>query len=203
MAFVHSAWVFLAVNYNPILRVVTIIVLVFTLLAAWKSACAAEKLTEATERQIQTATDQARAAKEQVEVARRQITESLRPILLLRNSPAPGKTGDYGKDLQIVLINEGLGVALDVWWAYGEAQGKPFERHWVDIGIIAPKSERAFHANDAQLVQQGLLVVYESLAGVVSGTRITWTGNEYHTDYMPDVTDWARKLLGKPLRPTN
>jgi hypothetical protein len=202
MAFVNSVGHFIALYNNPILQLVTIMVLVFTFLAAWKSAHAAEKLTEATERQIQTATEQARAAKEQVEVARRQITESLRPILLIRNSPVPGREGENAKDLEIVLINEGLGVALDVWWAYGEAKGDPSERHWVDIGIVAPKLERSFRAKDSILVQQGLIVVYESLAGVVSGTRITWTGNEYHTDYSPDVTEWARRLLGKPLRPT-
>jgi hypothetical protein len=75
IAFANSLGHFLALEYNPILQHVTIIVLIFTFLAAWKSASAAEKLTEATERQIQTATEQARAAKEQVEVARRQITE--------------------------------------------------------------------------------------------------------------------------------
>lgn len=202
MAYVHSVWSFLSLNYNPILQVATIVVLVFTFLAAWKSASAAEKLTEATERQIQTATEQARAAKEQVEVARRQITESLRPILLLRNSPVPGRVGANAQDLELMLINEGLGVALDVWWAYGEAKGDPSERHWVDIGIVAPKSERSFRARDSILVQQGVIVVYESLAGVVSGTRITWTSKEYHTEYMPDVTEWARRLLGRPLRPT-
>jgi len=202
MAFVNCVGHLLVVYYNPILQLVTIIVLIFTWLAAWKSARAAEKLTEATERQIQTATEQARAAKEQVEVARRQITESLRPILLLRNSPVPGRVGAYAQDLEIVLTNEGLGVALDVWWAYGEAKGNPSERHWVDIGIIPPKSERSFRAKDSILVQQGLIIVYESLAGVASGTQITWTGNEYHTGYVPDVTEWARRLLGRPLRPT-
>ena len=202
MASIQSIWCFVSLNYGPILQVVTIIVLVFTLVAAWKSARAAEKLTQATERQIQSATEQANAAKEQVEVARRQITESLRPVLLLRNSPVPGQPGAYAQDLELVLLNEGLGVALDVWWAYGDANGEPFERHWVDIGIVAPKSERSFRAKDSLLVQNGLIIVYESLAGVVSGTRITWTGNEYHTDYMPDVTEWARRLLGRPLRPT-
>lgn len=172
MALVNS-WVhLLALHYGAILQLLTIIVLFFTLLAAWKSALAAQKLTQATERQIQTATEQASAAKEQVEVARRQITESLRPVLLLRNSPVPGQSGAYAQDLELVLLNEGLGVALDVWWAYGGAKGEPFERHWVDIGIVAPKSERSFRAKDSLLVQNGLIVIYESLAGVVSGTRI-------------------------------
>jgi hypothetical protein len=201
MAFLH--WVQCVLGNGDLLQWLTIIVLILAMLAAWKQARSAKKLTEATERQIQTATEQAKAAKEQVEVARRQITEALRPILLLHNSPTPGGTGQQGRDLEIKLVNEGLGVALDVWWTYGEAKGEPHQRNYLQSGIIAPKSERSFRANDALIVQEGLLVVYESLAGVVSATRITWTGNEYHTDYSPDVTEWSRSLLGRVLRPTN
>jgi hypothetical protein len=201
MVFVNWVAHFLAFGNGAILQLATIIVLVFTWLAAWKPARAAEKLTEATECQIQTATEQARASKEQVEVSRRQITESLRPMLLLRNSPMPGRIG--AQDLEIVLSNEDLGVALDVWWAYAEPKGEPHERHWVQAGIIVPKSERSLRTRDSLVVQQGPIVVYESPAGVVSGTQITWTGNEYHTGYIADVTEWARGLLGKPLRPTD
>lgn len=201
MPFLNLLQHLLAFGNSAILQIITIVVLAFTFFAVREQAKAADKLTRATERQIQTSTEQSIAAKQQVEVARRQVTESLRPILMLRNSPALGMVRAGG--LEFVLINEGSGVALNVWWQYGEANLQPHERHYVQNGIIAPKSERSFRAEDAQVAQEGLSVVYESLAGVVSGTRITWTGNEYHTDYHPDITEWSRNLLGKPLRPTN
>jgi hypothetical protein len=188
---------------GAVLQTIGIIVLIYTLVAiskqsraSVKQANAADKLTEATERQMGTSVEQAKAAREQVDVARRQVTEAVRPILLISDWSAP--RSDRGTDLTLGLENEGQGVALDVWWTYGEAKGIPSQRNYVKNGIIAPGKNRSFQVRDSVVVSDGLLIVYESLAGVVSGTRITWTGNEYHTDYYSDITEWARTLLGKP-----
>ena len=56
---------------NTALQFITIVVLIFTCIAAFKQAKAARTLTAATELQIKTSTEQAEANKQQVLVAKR------------------------------------------------------------------------------------------------------------------------------------
>lgn len=193
MAFLH--WFQWGLRSGVTLQWLTILVLILAMIAAWKQARAAAKLTEATERQIQTATEQAKAAKEQVDVARRQMTEALRPILVLANSPEPGQVSG-GAELELCVRNDGLGVARDVWWweypnPIGEIAGNI---PTVGSGIIPPKSDSCFRVRES-VVGNGVLVVYDSLAGISSGTRITWNGSAYRVEYLPDITKWASQLL--------
>jgi hypothetical protein len=177
------------------LSLVTIVVLIFTWIAAWKQAEAAKKLTEATQQQIQTGKEQAAAAKEQVNAAKRQITESLRPILTGEITHTSNTAN--GSVCSVKMKNEGAGVALDVWWAYGRPGQIPTKRTKVGVGIIVPGSENSFSARESMMVSTGLLIVYESLSGLVSGTGINWTGEDYVLTYFSDIGEWAATLLGK------
>ncbi len=188
---------------NISLQAVTIGVLYFAWRAADRQAHAAEKLTEATEQQIKTGQEQAKAAKEQVEVARRQITESLRPMLTCRaRAPIQMANGSI-QDMDVQ--NIGAGTALDTWWAYG----KPGDSHMtieprrVQSGIIPPTREGEFRTDEARAMHEGVMIVYESLAGVVSASTLRWDRNSWVPDYIPDVTEWARTLLGRRLGPSS
>jgi hypothetical protein len=186
------------------LQAVTIIVLLITWRAIARQACAAEELTKATSLQIKTGQEQAQAAKEQVEVARRQITESLRPILICEVPPPTQEAG--GSVQEVEVQNEGAGVALDVWWAYGKP-GDPStvipQRNYVQNGIIPPQTGRSFRAQESRAVQGDLMIVYESLSGITLASTLHWNGNHWIHGYQPDVSDWAKSLLGKVLGPTN
>lgn len=63
--------------------------------------------------------------------------------------------------------------------------------------LYARKDERLVH--EARSVHEGVLIVYESLSGVTSGTGIKWTGKDYEITYFPEIDDWAKSLLGKVL----
>ena len=183
------------------LQLMTIVVLVFTCIAAFKQAKAARMLTVATELQIKTSTEQAEAAKQQVVVAKRQITESLRPILTVKIIHIE-KLADGSEELIMKAMNEGAGTALDVWWTYGKPGIDPDERHYVQDGMIPPRVERFFWVHAARAVHEGVLVVYESLSGITSGTGTEWTGGDAVLRYYPEIDDWAKSLLGRVLRPT-
>jgi hypothetical protein len=187
------------------LQVATIIVLGITWRAVRRQASAAEELTTATRQQIKTGQEQAAAAREQVEVARRQITESLRPILICTlHAPVRviGGGGDSVQDIEVQ--NNGAGIALDVWWSYGKPGDPPtvVSRRRVQSGIIPPTRGGMFRASEARAVHERIMIVYESLAGVVSASTLQWDGNYWVPDYIPDVTEWAQTLLGKPLGPS-
>ncbi|MHB1936424.1 MAG: hypothetical protein ACYCOR_07545 [Acidobacteriaceae bacterium] len=186
------------------LQSLTIIVLLITWRAIARQACAAEKLTKATSLQIKTGQEQAQAAKEQVEVARRQITESLRPILTCKVPPPIQTAGGSVQDVEVQ--NEGAGTALDIWWAYGKP-GDPStvisQRNHVQNGIIPPHIGRSFRAQESRAVREDLMIVYESLSGITSASTVHWNGNYWVHGYQPDVSEWAKSLLGKVLGPTN
>jgi hypothetical protein len=187
-----------------VLQAVTIIVLLITWRAIVRQARAAEELIRATKQQIQTGQEQAEAAKQQVEVARRQITESLRPILICKVPPSIQMAGGSVQDIEVQ--NEGAGVALDVWWAYGKP-GDPSstiaQRNYVQNGIIPPHTGRSFRTREARAVQEHIVIVYESLSGITSASTLHWNGHHWIHGYQPDVSDWAKSLLGKVLGPTN
>lgn len=187
------------------LQAVTIVVLLITWWAIARQARAAEELTKATKLQITTGQEQAQAAKEQVEVARRQITESLRPILICK-IPPPIQAAGGGGVQDVEVQNEGAGVALDVWWAYGKP-GDPSstiaQRNYVQNGIIPPHTGRSFRTREARAVQEDIVIVYESLSGITSASTLHWKGNQWIHGYQPDVSDWAKSLLGTVLGPTN
>jgi hypothetical protein len=191
-----------------VLQVATIVVLIFTwraalkqAAAAEKQAAAAEKLIVATEQQIKTGAEQAAAAKEQVAVAKRQVTESLRPILTCHaGTSTAGASGVSG--INVDVRNEGEGVALDVWWTYGKPGINPSQRNFVREGILPPRIDRSFRAQESRAVHEGLVVVYESLSGIASASHLEWSGSDWVFQYYPDVTEWTRTLLGKPLGPT-
>jgi hypothetical protein len=193
------------VDIETALQVVTILVLAFTwraalkqARAAGKQADAAERLITATEQQIKTSTEQAAAAKDQVALAKRQITESLRPILTCRaGTPTAGLSGVSG--IEVSVKNEGAGTALDVWWAYGKPGMEPAQRNSVREGIVPPQIERSFRVKDSRAVAEGLMVVYESLSGIASASSLEWTGDDWKLQYHPDITEWARSLLGRAL----
>lgn len=160
------------------LNTITIVVLVFTWLAANAQAKAAHKLTEATDEQIKASKASANAAKEQVEVARRQITESLRPILTFRTPSLSG----HGE-----IKNEGAGVALNIWWTYGRIDNpgcEQFEttRKFLPAGAALPLTYDRFRFD-----AKGLLIFYRSLSGIVSVTAVTGTWSQPEYDYVPDV----------------
>jgi hypothetical protein len=46
------------------------------------------------------------------------------------------------------------------------------------------------------------MVVYKSLSGIASASRLEWIGINWAFQYDPDVTEWPRTLLGKALGPT-
>jgi hypothetical protein len=186
------------------LQAVTIIVLLVTWRAIVRQARAAEELTKATGVQIKTAQEQAQAAKEQVEVARRQITESLRPILICTARLPIQSVG--GSVQEVEVQNEGAGVALDVWWAYGKPGDRSStiaQRNYVQNGIIPPHTGRSFRTREASAVQEDIVIVYESLAGITSASTLHWNRSYWVHGYQPDVSDWAKSLLGTVLGPTN
>jgi hypothetical protein len=182
------------------LTLVTIVVLIFTCCAAFVQANAATKLTEATDRQIKTGEEQAKAATQQVEVARRQITESLRPIITFR-SATPNASGRTAQEWAV--INEGTGVALDVWWFYGQPSmhSNPDMRNFIKTGLIPSKATRSFVVSERRAVEQGVTIVYGSISGQTSATTITWQQfqQNFVEKYSPDITDWAKKFYHQPL----
>ena len=196
----------IAAVVSAIVGLITIFVLVSAKRAANRQAKAAErqaeaaqKLIDVTDRQIATSTEQADAAREQVALAKRQITESLRPIIIIRHDgPNPP-----GLKIDLVLKNEGAGVALDVWWMYGNFGDNPntiSQRNRVAEGILAPQMKRSLTVETSLALSKGVLIAYESLAGVSSGTRITWQGGkDSKIDYYPDMNEWTRSLLGRVL----
>jgi len=186
---------------NAVLQLITIVVLIFTCVAAFKQSKAASMLTKATELQIKTGAEQAEAAKQQVAVAKRQITESLRPILTLRVIHIE-KMEDGSEELVVKAVNDGAGAGLDVWWMYGRPGIDPDERHYVQDGMIPPRVKRFFRVRATRAVNEGVLVVYDSLSGIKSGTGIHWTGGDPVLTYHPEIDDWAKSLLGRILRPT-
>lgn len=184
------------------LQCVTIIVLGVTWWAVRRQARAAEKLIQATEQQIETGQEQAKAAKEQVEVARRQITEALRPILTSRvMQTVQTATGSL---LDIEVQNNGAGTALDVWWSYGDygAHHMTLQRHRIQSGIIPPTRGASFRVEEARVVHEGIVIAYESLAGISSASTLKWEGNAWVPAYIPDASEWTRSLLGKLIGPT-
>ena len=168
-----------------VLSLVTIVVLIFTWRAALKQARAAETLTESTKHQIAANEASAQAAREQVEVARRQITESLRPILTFSSDTLAG----HGRAL-----NEGNGVALDVWWTYGEWGGKISERFELGRRLAPPGRDLKFKFDKQKMEAKGLLLVYRSLAGITSATYVSGGWLNPQLDYHPDVTEWDCKI---------
>jgi nitrogen regulatory protein PII-like uncharacterized protein len=183
---------------GTVLTAVTIGVLIVTYRAVSKQARAAEKLTEATERQIQLTKDQAEAAKQMVEVTKRQITESLRPILIVRLIDRIQITpGSF--ELKLKVSNEGAGVALDVWWMYGKPGIDPHQRNRVGEGIIPPGEERFLQVPEPIAANEGVLIVYESLSGITSGSGFDWKGQDAALTYYPELNDWAKSLLGRVL----
>ena len=186
---------------SVVLQLVTIVVLIFTCVAAFKQATAAHRLTEATERQIKTSVEQAEAAKEQVHVARRQITESLRPILTAQVTTKLPNV-EQMEQFSVTVKNEGAGVALDVWWAYGKPGDDPTDRNRIQDGILAPGTSRSFLARQPRTIHEGLVIVYESLSGIASGTGVAWIGGDVTIEYYPDLDDWAKGLLGRVLGPS-
>jgi hypothetical protein len=186
------------------LQAVTIVVLLITWRAIARQACAAEELTRATSQQIKTGQEQAQVAKEQVEVARRQITESLRPLLTCKVPPPTQAPSGSLQDVEVQ--NEGAGTALDVWWAYGkfgDLSTVISQRNYVQNGIIPPHAGRSFRAQESRAVQEGLIIVYDSLSGITSASTLQWNRNHWTHGYLPDVSNWARSLLGKVLGPTS
>ena len=178
-AFGADGWV------PSVLSIVTIVVLIFTWRAALKQAKAAETLTESTKQQIRANEASASAAREQVEVARRQITESLRPILTFLNGTIAG---------QGCALNEGNGVALDVWWTYGNWGGKISERFELGRRLAPPGRDLRFTFDKQKMEAKGLLIVYRSLAGVTSATSVSGGWLRPLLDYHPDVTEWDCKI---------
>lgn len=168
-----------------VLSLVTIVVLVFTWRAALKQARAAEALTESTMQQIRANEASALAAREQVEVARRQITESLRPILTFSSETLAG----HGR-----ATNEGNGVALDVWWTYGNWGGKISERFELGRRLAPPGRDLKFRFDKQKMEAKGLLLVYRSLAGITSATSVSGGWLNPQLDYHPDVTEWDNKI---------
>jgi hypothetical protein len=183
---------------NTGLQCITIVVLVFTCIAAFKQAKAARTLTEATKVQIKTSEEQAKAAMEQVSVAKRQITETVRPILTVRLINLI-ELGDGSTDMSLKVTNEGAGVALDVWWMYGKPGIDPDQRNRVEEGIIPPGEERVLRVHGPRTAHEGLLIVYMSLSGITSGTGFDWKGGDAALTYYPELNDWAKSLLGRVL----
>ena len=183
---------------NTALQLTTIVVLIFTCWAAFKQADAAKKLTKATDRQIETSAEQAKAAMEQVAVAKRQITESVRPILTVRMFDKITITPNTF-ELNLKITNEGAGVALDVWWMYGKPGIEPQQRNRVEEGIMPAGVERLLQVPEPIAAQEGVLIVYESLSGITSGTLFEWKGQDAALTYYPELNDWAKSLLGRVL----
>ena len=130
-----------------------------------------------------------------------QITESLRPILMVRPFHIE-KLPDGSDEIVMKVVNEGAGVALDVWWMYGKPGRDPDERHHVQDGLIPSKIDRYFRVSGPRAVNEGVLVVCESLAGITSGTGIEWNMGDATLTYYAEIDDWAKNLLGRVLRPT-
>jgi hypothetical protein len=167
------------------LSLATIVVLIFTWRAALKQARAAETLTQSTKQLMQANEESAKAAREQVEVARRQITESLRPILTFSSTGFVG----HGSAL-----NEGNGVALDVWWTYGNWGDRISERFELGRRLAPPGRVLNFTFDKQKMEAKGLLIVYRSLAGVTSATSVSGGWSHPQLDYHPDVTEWDCKI---------
>jgi hypothetical protein len=166
-----------------LLNLATLVVLIFTCRAALKQAKAAEELTQSTRQQIEANQASAKAAKEQVEVARRQITEALRPLLTFSNGLLVGD----GR-----AVNEGSGVALDVWWTYGKLGDRPSEHFEMGRRLAPPGGELKFKFEPEKMETKGLILVCRSLAGISSATRVSGDLMHPELEYYPDVTDWDR-----------
>lgn len=183
------------------LQVVTIIVLVVTWWAIRRQAVASEKLIQATQQQIETGREQANAAREQVEVARRQITESLRPILICQIGHLY-KTGN-GDTMDIDVENSGAGTALYAWWSYGKFGDSHMvlQRHRIQSGIIPATREARFRVDPVRAKNEGIVLAYKSLSGIDSASTLKWEANGWVPDYIPDVSDWAKTLIGRLVGP--
>jgi hypothetical protein len=217
-----NLWQWLSDNSQPLqsiaallmaaLTVVTIVVLCVTWGAIKRGALASEsqaeaaraltllarEQTEVAKQQTEAIAKQAMSVTEQVAVARRQITETVRPILTVRLVHRIQMTPETF-DLNLKVTNEGAGVALDVWWMFGKPGIEPHQRNRVQEGIIPPGVERFLQVPEPLAAQEGVLIVYESLAGITSGTRFEWKGQDAAVIYYPEIDDWAKSLLGRVL----
>jgi hypothetical protein len=158
----------------------------------------AKEQTEVARQQTEVIAKQSVAALEQVAVAKRQITESVRPILTVRLIHRIQITPE-SFDLSLKVTNEGAGVALDVWWMYGRPGIEPNQRNRVEEGIIPPGVERFLQVPEPITAQEGVLIVYESLSGITSGTRFEWKGQDAALTYYPEINDWGNSLIGRVL----
>jgi len=158
----------------------------------------AKEQTEVARQQTEAITKQSLAAMEQVALAKRQITETVRPILTVRLLSRQ-TTNDGSMQMTLRVVNEGEGVALDVWWMYGKPSIEPHQRNRVEEGIIPPGVERILRVDEPIAAQEGVLIVYESLSGITSGTGFDWKGQDAALTYYPEINDWAKSLLGRVL----
>ncbi len=171
---------------SNLLSVLTLVVLIFATLAAFRQARAAnrqadaaDKLIEATKEQINASQEQADAAKKQQEMTRRQLVESLRPLLLLEGE------GGGSTHFDTQLVNDGVGPALDIKWFYGKLPNKdqqPFYRT-----ILGSKQRIGFRYLSQQGKATGITLTYKSLTGSLNATQIEWNKDGMRMDYLQDL----------------
>ena len=156
---------------NISLQVVTIIVLIFTCIAAFRQARAARKLIEATEQQIKTSESMAAAANAQNEIARLQIDENVRPILIF--------VWDVQPDYRMPRIqNDGAGPAVDCRWYYGQITTTSPEAKLFPREVLGTKQATGLEIDEQKARNEGLTFVYKSLTGKQYATEVTWFRGE-------------------------
>jgi hypothetical protein len=167
---------------NIALQVVTIAVLIFTCLAAFRQATAATRLIEATNQQIKTSENLALAARSQNEIALRQIEEAVRPILIFTWEWA----NTYIRFPKV--RNDGSGPALDCRWYYGQIATTFPREQPMPAQVIGSDHDALLEIDAEKAKNQGVTVVYRSLGGKQYATEVLWTEGDYSCRYQEYVS---------------
>jgi hypothetical protein len=150
------------------LQLITIVVLVFTCAAAFRSAKTAKELTKATAQQIEANKTQAAAAAAQSEIARKQFEESVRPILTFQ-----WRHVDKYTNFPIVR-NDGCGPANNCRWYYGQMATTSPDPLPMPYEVLGAGQEAVLPIEMDKARREGVTVAYESLAGTGYLTQTTW-----------------------------